>query len=384
MEKHASARFAVALAAFGGASALLLAACGNAWPSWAALAAVCAGLALARATFAWSRLRAALCWAFAAAAMAAALFSFRPPHSASVGGSLAREAVRAVISLPNVKAEGLLKAGVRYAGWESRWEPPEGYTFTQYDADGLPLELLEDDGGRGELVVLQLHGGAYAIGFMDVYRDIALKYSRLARGVSVLSVDYRIAPDNHYPAALEDALAAWEWLMQRGYDARNVIVAGDSAGGNLALALTLKLRDAGRALPRALVLMSPWADMTGQGASYTFNFHNDPMFGSSAGGDNLPENAYADGADLTDPCLSPVFADYTGFPPMLIQVGGWEMLLSDSRTVAASARGAGADVTLTEYDGMFHMFQLLGGLTPESRRAWAEVEAFLLKQFGEP
>lgn len=300
---------------------------------------------------------------------------------ASLAGTLAREMIRAGMHLPRMRKGGLLKAGASYAGVKSHWRTPAGYTLKKVDLDGLPMELLERTGGRDDLAILQLHGGAYVIGFMDMYRRLSLRYSRLCSNAPVLSIDYRIAPAYHFPAALEDALKAWDWLLSQGYPAGRIVVAGDSAGGNLALALALKLRELGRELPGALVLMSPWADMAGEGASHTFNYDRDPMFGRSAGGRRGIGNAYAGNEDLHNPFLSPVFAGYDGFPPMLLQAGTWEMLLSDSRTVAEKARAAGADVTLSEYAGMFHVFQMCGGLIPESRAAWREVGEFILAKF---
>lgn len=300
---------------------------------------------------------------------------------ASLPGALAREFIRAAVHLPGLRNGGLFTFGAKCAS-VSRWKAPKGCELSRFDIDGMPAELLaKGHAGPPDRAVLQLHGGAYLMGLLDMYRSFARRYMELGGGVPVLTIDYRIAPAHHYPAALKDALKAWDWLMNRGVRPENIVVAGDSAGGNLALALTLRLRDEGRALPGALVLMSPWADMTGEGESRRVNFRKDPMFGSSAGSEadekRKPGNPYAQGADLRDPCLSPVLADYRGFPPMLIQVGGWEMLLSEARTVAQRAREAGVEAVLSEYPGMFHVFQMLGGLIPESRRAWREAGEFI-------
>lgn len=307
---------------------------------------------------------------------------------ATMAGALARECIRAAMGFGQLKDGGLFAAGAKYAKTVSRWKTPKGCTLRKFTIDGLPMELLTFDSGRSDKVILQFHGGAYMMGLMDQYRRFALKYARLGGGVSVLSVDYRIAREYRYPAALEDALEAWNWLLGHGYKAENILVAGDSAGGNLALALTLKLRDGGGELPRALVLMSPWADMSSSGESRVSNYKRDPMFGMSAGdhragGKRKAGNPYAGSADLRDPFLSPIYAEYSRFPPMLIQVGGWEMLLSDARTVAQKAGEAGVEVTCTEYTGMFHVFQIFGGLLPESRWAWREAGEFIRKNFAD-
>lgn len=306
---------------------------------------------------------------------------------ASFLGSLARECIRHGMHSKKMRNGGYLVAASKLAEQEMQWKAPKDCTLDRFELDGIPMEMLKISAGLKDKVILQFHGGAYLIGFMDMYRRIAYRYARLSGGANVLSVDYRIAPEYQHPAALEDAFDAWNWLLESGYKAENIIIAGDSAGGNLALTLTLKLRDSGMAVPRALVLMSPWADMSGVGESRKFNFKRDPMFGESAGDESVikrrePGNPYAGETDLKDPYLSPVYADFMGFPPMLIQVGDWEMLLSEARTVAEKARAQGIRVVLTEYPGMFHMFQMSGMLLPESRSAWREAGAYIRACFG--
>jgi monoterpene epsilon-lactone hydrolase len=305
---------------------------------------------------------------------------------ASVRGAAVRELIRFAVSMPRLKNGGLFKVGAAWAARKSTWRCPKDCSVRKVDCCGAPAELLELTSGRRDKVILQLHGGAYLIGFSDIYRGFACRYLRLGGGVSVMSLDYRTAPQHTYPAALDDALNAWKWLFDNGYKAENIIAAGDSAGGNLALALTLRLREEGMALPNALVLMSPWADMAGVGLSRTLNYKKDPLFGKRAGdaGANdmrKPGNPYSGDADLKDAHLSPIYADFTGFPPMLIQAGEWEMLLDDARTVAEKAEKAGVDVTLMVYPGMFHVFQTAASL-PESREAWRAVGAFIRERFG--
>jgi epsilon-lactone hydrolase len=306
----------------------------------------------------------------------------------SLTGSIARESIRILISTSKLKNGGLFTESSKYAKSPSRWKIPKGYSLDKFNIDGIPMELLRVDADYNDHIILQLHGGSYLMGFADIYRRLALRYVKISRGASVLSVDYRIAPEYKYPAALDDAFAAWNWLLSHNYQAKNILVTGDSAGGNLALALVIKLRESGGEMPRGLILMSPWADMTGSGESRAFNYERDPMFGKSAGderADHIREagNPYAGDSDLKDPHLSPIYAEFDQFPPMLIQAGDWEILLSDSRTIVKKAREAGVDVTLTEYPGMFHVFQMFCGLLPESRCAWREVENFVQKCFAE-
>ena len=305
---------------------------------------------------------------------------------ASFRGMFVRELLRLAVSSPMLRNGRIFDFGAKMAGKKSRWKCPRDCSVRKIVCGGAPAELLERNQGRRDRVILQLHGGGYLIGFSDMYRKLACRYLRLSGGASVLSLEYRIAPAHRHPAALDDAFAAWNWLLEDGYKAENIIVAGDSAGGNLALALTLRLRENGMALPNALVLLSPWADMAGVGLSRTANFRKDPLFGKNAGdqeaaGIRKPGSPYSGDTDLTDIYLSPIYANLTGFPPMLIQAGEWEMLLDDAVTIAKNAAAAGADATLMVYPGMFHVFQVAAWL-PESRDAWKAVGEFVRKRFG--
>ena len=225
-------------------------------------------------------------------------------------------------------------------------------------------------------VVLQLHGGGYIGKIKNAYRDFAVLYAKMPGERAVLSVDYRVAPENPYPAALEDAYAAYQWLLEMGCRGSQIILAGDSAGGGLALALCLYLKDKGEPLPKKLVLMSPWTDLAATGDSYETNFEKDPLFGNTTDS-MIYSNAYYGENDPKTPYISPLYGDYEGLPPMLFQVGGAEMLLSDSARAAKKAKAAGCEVQLTIYDEMFHVFQLGMKKMKESRNAWKEVEEFL-------
>ena len=225
-------------------------------------------------------------------------------------------------------------------------------------------------------VVLQLHGGGYIGKMKNAYRDFAVLYARMPGERAVLSVDYRVAPEDPYPAALEDAYAAYQWLLEMGCRGSQIIVAGDSAGGGLALALCLYLKDKGEPLPKKLVLMSPYTDLAATGDSYETNFEKDPLFGNTTDS-MIYSNAYYGENDPKTPYISPLYGNYEGFPPMLFQVGGSEMLLSDSARAAKKAKAAGCEVQLTIYDEMFHVFQLGMKKMKESREAWKEIEEFL-------
>jgi acetyl esterase/lipase len=256
------------------------------------------------------------------------------------------------------------------------WKCPDCFTNTMIELPNCNAELLEFETPNREMVILQLHGGGYIGGMRHVYRSFAGLYNEVGKRCSVLTVDYRVAPEHVFPAALIDALDGYEWLLKNGYREEQIILAGDSAGGGLVLALCHCLKENGRKLPRGIIAMSPWTDMTASGASYSENYDRDPLFGGSE--DSMIYNReYSAGEDLTNPYLSPLFGDFTGFPPMLIQVGSYEMLLSDSTSVAQKAKDAGVRVRLSIYEGMFHVFQMAPLALPECKRAWLEIGRFI-------
>ena len=253
---------------------------------------------------------------------------------------------------------------------------PEHMEAVRYHMPDFEMELLSWKESDSPWIILQLHGGGYVGALKNNYRSMAGLYAEVGKGAKVLTIDYRVAPEHPFPAALMDAAAAYRWLLEQGYDRKQIIVAGDSAGGGLAMALCLYLRDCEMEMPAGIIAMSPWTDLTASGSSYKDNYDIDPVFGSGA--DSLIYNSsYIGEHDAKDPYISPAFGDFTGFPPMLIQVGTCEMLLSDSEIVAKKALDAGVKVRLSRYEGMFHVFQMAAKLMPESGKAWAEVGKFI-------
>ena len=238
------------------------------------------------------------------------------------------------------------------------------------------MELLTPPEVNSGYAVLQLHGGGYIGKMRNVYRSFAKYYSDMRGGIKVLTIDYRVAPEDPYPAALEDAVTAYKWLMGLGYKGSDIIVAGDSAGGGLALALAMYLKDNSINLPAAMVLMSPWTDLTASGSSYETNYKLDPLFGNTR--ESMIYNGEYIGSNEPDnPYISPLFGDFNGLMPMLFQAGSVEMLLSDSVDAAKKAEEAGCSVKLNVYEGMFHVFQMALDLLPESKQAWQEVKEFI-------
>lgn len=204
-------------------------------------------------------------------------------------------------------------------------------------------------------VILYCHGGGYSTGSSLYARTLTGKLA-MSTSMDVLSFDYRLAPEHPYPAATEDAMRVWNYLMLLGYGARDIILAGDSAGGNLALSLTLKLKEEGRLLPRGLVLMSPWTDLTSSGKSHMSKAEIDPVLNAPYLEEMIRN--YAEGQELTNPLISPLFGDYAGFPPTYIQVGNNEILLDDSVMLYKKLLKANVSVRLDIFKGMWHVFQM--------------------------
>ena len=228
--------------------------------------------------------------------------------------------------------------------------------YRPVDIEGMDAEWVSVNRAHmKKYVILHCHGGGYSTGSSIYARTLT---SKLASGTSmdVLCFDYRLAPEHPYPAATEDAMKAWNYLMLLGYGARDVIVTGDSAGGNLALSLVLKLKEQERLLPRGIVLMSPWTDMTASGRSYTQRAAMDPTI--TLDYIHAVREVYAGGNELTSPLLSPLFGDFRGFPPTLVQVGSNEILYSDSLRLRERMQAAGVHCQLEVWEDMWHVFQM--------------------------
>ncbi|MGY1806213.1 alpha/beta hydrolase [Blastococcus sp. SYSU D00669] len=238
------------------------------------------------------------------------------------------------------------------------------------DAGGVPAEWAHPTSAPVSAAVLYLHGGGYTIGSIAAYRDLSARLA-VAADVPVLTIDYRLAPEHRFPAAVDDALAAYDWLCAR-VDPARIVLAGDSAGGGLAMATAVAARDAGRPLPGGLVLISPLADLAHTGASVARNADLDPIV-TPAGSHAYAERYLGPDGNPLHPLASPVYADLSGLPPVHVLVGTAEVLLDDSLRLARRARDAGTSVDLDVWPDMIHILPFFASRVPEAQLALAAV-----------
>lgn len=267
------------------------------------------------------------------------------------------------------------RQGSRAAALLSKF--PRGTVSSKLDMNGVPAVHLHTPAAEAGKALLLLHGGAYVLGSPSSHAGLAAQLGR-AGGAEAYVVDYRLAPENPYPAALDDALSTYRWLLEK-YEPGQLVIAGDSAGGNLTLATAIAIRDAGLPLPAALVLISPWLDLTHSGESVKTRAQRDPMLNASWLG--TCAKRYAGNIAPGDPRISPLFDDLKGLPPMMIHVGSEEILLSDSERLAQRAEAAGVDVSLHCFDGLWHDFQLHAGQLAEADASIAELGQFMRKHW---
>ena len=283
----------------------------------------------------------------------------------------------------------LLTSKPRPVGWAERRARIEEVGSAWPVADDIKLETVEFGGVAAEWsiapgsdpsrVLMFFHGGGYCSGSIVSHRRLVTEAGRAA-GVRTLAVDYRLAPETPFPAALDDAKAAWRFLQDQGYSPASIVVGGDSAGGNLTLELIALLRDAGKGLPACGWLISPWTDLTMSGETLASKDAVDPLIHKAY----LQElaSAYLGGADANDPRVSPLFADLRGLPPLLIQVGSAETLMSDATRLAERAGAADVAVTLEIWPDMIHAWPLWNAHLAAGRRALANAGAFMRGHFS--
>jgi acetyl esterase/lipase len=250
----------------------------------------------------------------------------------------------------------------------------EDVAFESVEAGGVPAEWTRVDGTTEDRILLYFHGGGYCVGSPATHRLLVGNLSRASDSLG-LSVDYRLAPEHPFPAVLEDALSAYEHLLATGFEPDRIAVAGDSAGGGIVAGLQLRLRESGRPLPAAAVLISPWLDLTNSAETFRSRADADVMLNK----ENADRFAawYLDGTDPKTPTASPVFADLAGLPPQLVHVGDAEVLLDDSLTYANKAKAAGVEVTLEVWEDMMHVFPAFEGFLPQAAESIEKIGKFV-------
>jgi monoterpene epsilon-lactone hydrolase len=280
--------------------------------------------------------------------------------------------------LPPPTSLTIAERRAQYDKAERVFPTPPDVKVERVEAPERPAEWLMAPGVRADAAVLYLHGGGYVIGSPRSHRHLAAAIGRAA-GVATLLPDYRLAPEHPFPAAVEDAVAAYRWLLGTGVAPSRVAIAGDSAGGGLTLATLLALRDRKLALPACGVCLSPWVDLEGTGKSAQPGGADDPLL-ELEGLREMGQHYAA--KSLRDPLAAPLHADFRDLPPLLIQVGTRELLLDDSTRVAEKAKAAGVDVTLEPWEGLIHVWQLFGPSMPEAVQAVDRIGEFTRKHTG--
>jgi epsilon-lactone hydrolase len=301
----------------------------------------------------------------------------RDAEEASTEGRTERgiAAVRAhLATLPSPDTLSFAELREQYDLAERAFAPPDDVSVARTMAPVAPAEWLRPR-DAGPSVVLYLHGGGYVIGSPRSHRHLAAAIARAA-GASTLLLDYRLAPEHPFPAAVDDAVAAYRWLVgEAGIEPGRIVIAGDSAGGGLTIATLLALRDGAAPRPAAGVCLSPWVDLTCARPSYATRAENDPIVRRSMV--EAMAKAYLGTADPRLPLASPVHADLNGLPPLLVHVGTDEVLLDDARDLAGRARDAGVDTTLEVWDEMIHVWHWFWPMLDEGQSAIDKVGAFV-------
>jgi len=257
----------------------------------------------------------------------------------------------------------------------SSWVPLPSLTRVEpVLAGSVSGEWVSAPGAAQDRVILCLHGGGYTMGSSKATHVLAANFSA-ASGCRVLVIDYRLAPEHPFPAALEDTISAYRWLLQQGIRSDRIVLAGLSAGGGLALSALVSLRDAKIDLPAAAVLISPWTDLAGTGKSVGTRAKADPWLTDEM--NQYHAALYAGGKDLRHPLISPLYADLHGLPPLLIHVGTDEIMLDDSTRIAEQARNAGVEATLDVWEGMWHVWHAFASRLPEGKKAIEQIGQFI-------
>jgi monoterpene epsilon-lactone hydrolase len=275
---------------------------------------------------------------------------------------------------PPIREVNLEKERSGFEAFAKLFKPLAEVKNTAVDVNGVPGEWITPLLVTNGRVILYLHGGYYMVGSIQSHRNLAGNIANAAQARALI-IDYRLAPEHPFPAALDDVLIAYLWLLAQGIRPDQIFLVGDSAGGGLVLAVLLALRERGKPLPAAAICLSPSTDLTGSGESWKFNAKKELVITRFIADQVAPK--YLGEIDTHDPLASPLFGNLHGLPPLLIQVGSDEVLLSDSTSFAERARTAGVDVTLEVWPGMPHVWQFTASFVPEARRAIVKIGEFI-------
>ena len=268
---------------------------------------------------------------------------------------------------------------VWYESFTGQFELPDDAVFEQVGAGGVSAEWVTTPGVSEDRVVMYLHGGGYMIGSMRTHRSPLAYLSRVSDS-RVLGLNYRLAPEHPFPAAVEDSVAGYRWLLSQGLSPQRIVIGGDSCGGGLTIATLVALKYFGDPLPAGGISHSGWTDLAHTGESFVTKAEADPLLDK-----DMLEGmaaAYLGDRPRTTPLASPYYADLSGLPPLLVQVGTAEVLLDDSLRLAEKAKGAGVDVTLEVWDDMPHVWQAFASFLPEGRQALESCGEFIKQRTG--
>ncbi len=311
---------------------------------------------------------------------------------ASVRGNILKWVLRMTNNLNPIKNPNCIQKIKKYSSLLLSDKTPRGFVLSKETTpSGTKFERVVKKGAeKSGKVLLFFHGGAYVGGLLSTYRNFAVDFYKNFQTELIL-LDYKLAPEFVYPSQLDEALDLWQDLIEnQGYEPSNIIVGGDSAGGNLTLAFLLKLRDENKPLPKVAFCMSPWTDMTASGESYVENYSKDVMFGEK-NKQVTPEMketflnseiyCFAKNADRTCPYVSPVYGEYHGFPPIYFTVGGEEMLLNDTLVVVEKLKKCGVTTVLEIQEDMFHTYPIYAPFLPEGVKSLKNIIEFIKNNF---
>lgn len=295
--------------------------------------------------------------------------SYRDPEIGQIRQVLAGLVAPADAPRPSVE-----KQRADYEAFGRSIPLPDGCEVEPISAGGVPAQRITPRGADRGAAILYLHGGGYVIGSAATHAHMVARLAEAA-GTVAINLDYRLAPEHPYPAAVDDAVAAYGWMLEQGWPASRIVIAGDSAGGGLTLATAVALKAKGLPQPAGLYPISPWTDLTQSGAAHTAKLASDPIC-NPAGLEEM-SGLYRAGAAANEPLVSPLFANLSGLAPMLIHVGSEEVLLTDATALAERAALAGVEVRLEAWPEMIHVWPFFHAMLAAGRRAIAEAGAWI-------